>query len=101
MCLGVPGKIIQVAEPGEGRRDALASVDFRGSRVEVSLSLVPTAKAGDWVLVHAGFALTLLDEAEAAETWRWLDEAEVVQDLDRRNASAGGGFGTLAKGSPS
>ncbi len=85
MCLGVPGLIQSVRGGPEGPR--LATVDFQGSRVEVSLSLVPAAGVGDWVLVHAGFALTVLDPEEAAETWRWLDRAEAGRELGR----AGGG----------
>jgi len=83
MCLGVPGRIMEVSPAGADKREATAAVDFQGSRVEVSLSLVPEAKAGDWVLVHAGYALTLLPEDEAAETWRWLELAEVKQEIDR------------------
>lgn len=82
MCLGVPGRVLSVTQPSGGlSRDPVATVDFQGSRVDVSLSLVPEAKVGSWVLVHAGFALTLLDEAEAAETWRWLDKAEVMGEV--------------------
>jgi hydrogenase expression/formation protein HypC len=83
MCLGVPGRILKVAPPSRLSGEAIATVDFQGSRVEVSLALVPEAKVQDWVLVHAGFALTLLDEREAAETWRWLDLAEVKAEVSR------------------
>jgi hydrogenase expression/formation protein HypC len=82
MCLGVPGRILRV-HPADKGAENLAVVDFQGSQVEVSLSLVPAAKEGDWVLVHAGYALTLLDQAEAAETWRWLEMAEVARELGR------------------
>ncbi len=89
MCLGVPGCIQKVAAPGQISGEAIATVDFQGSQVEVSLALVPEAQPGDWVLVHAGFALTRLDEREAAETWRWLDLAEVGDEV-ARSARAGG-----------
>lgn len=74
MCLAVPGKIIEVAGDDDplGR---LAIVDFQGSRVEASLAMTPEANEGDWVLVHAGFALTVLDETEARETWETLQLA--------------------------
>ena len=91
MCLGVPGKVLSIAPAGQVSGEAIASVDFQGSRVEVSLALVPATKVGDWVLVHAGFALTLLDELEAAETWRWLDASEALAEVDR----AGRGEGSL------
>jgi len=73
MCLAVPGRILEVSESSEevitGR---IATVDMQGSRIEASLAMTPEAKPGDWVLVHAGFALAVLDEAEARETWETL-----------------------------
>jgi len=76
MCLAVPGKIIEVAEttddPITGR---IAVVDMQGSRIETSLAMTPDAGEGDWVLVHAGFALSVLDEKEAKETWETLKMA--------------------------
>ncbi len=71
MCLAVPGKILNIRE-GSDALDRVGVVDFHGSQVEASLAMIPEAKAGDWVLVHAGFALTVMDEAEAAETWQSL-----------------------------
>ncbi len=73
MCLAVPGKIVAILEPSGPSRTGI--VDFQGSRVEVGLALVPDVIEGDWVLVHAGFALNRLDEAEALETWHYLKEA--------------------------
>ncbi|HDZ22868.1 hypothetical protein LCGC14_0018860 [marine sediment metagenome] len=78
MCLAVPGKIIDIAQPA-GADPAAAigptgTVDFCGNRVEVSLAMTPEAAVGDWVLVHAGFAITMLDEDEARETWAVLTE---------------------------
>lgn len=80
MCLAVPGKIIEVRE-GDGPVSRVGTVDFQGTRVEVGLSFTPQASVGDWVLVHAGFALNVLDEAEAAETWKYLQEAELVDEI--------------------
>ena len=73
MCLAVPGKIIEI-RPNQDEQvvGSLATVDFQGSRLEVSLAFTPEAKKGDWVLVHAGFALNVLDEAEAMETWKYI-----------------------------
>jgi len=50
-------------------------VDLQGSRIQASLAMTPQADTGDWVLVHAGFAITVLDEAEAQATWDSLREA--------------------------
>lgn len=84
MCLAVPGKIVELKEAA-GALPA-GTVDFQGSRVEVSLALVPEAGPGDWVLVHAGFAISRLDEAEARETWRYLEEAGLLDEPGRRPA---------------
>jgi hydrogenase expression/formation protein HypC len=80
MCLAVPGKVISIAGAGSAPpMGAIGTVDFQGSRLDVSLAFVPEAKVGDWVLVHAGFALNILDETEAAETWKYLEAAEVAE----------------------
>lgn len=72
MCLAVPGKIVDVRDAEPGRPGPQAVVDFQGSKVEASLAMTPDAKPGDWVLVHAGFAITVLDETDAAETFESL-----------------------------
>ncbi len=69
MCLGVPGRIVDV----EGEEfDRRGRVDFVGVVRDVSLACVPEAGPGDWVLVHVGFAIATLDEAEALETLGYL-----------------------------
>lgn len=70
MCLGVPGRITAV-EDGLVR---MGTVDFDGSSLEVCLAYVPEAQPGDYVLVHAGFALSQLDEDQAAKTLEALRE---------------------------
>ncbi len=65
MCLGVPGKILDVRDD---RGTRMATVDFGGVRKEICLAYLPDAAVGDYTIVHAGFALTLLDEASATET---------------------------------
>ncbi len=73
MCLGVPGQILEV------REDVLRMgvVSFEGIRKEICLAYVPDAGVGDWVIVHAGFAISVVDEAEAARVLSWLGELEV------------------------
>ena len=80
MCLAVPGKIIEIRE-GEALSPTgrVATVDFQGSRMDVSLAFADAAGPGDWVLVHAGFALSILDEAEAIEIWKYLEEANLAE----------------------
>lgn len=65
MCLGIPGRIIEAQEGGLMR---MAKVDFGGVAREVCLAYVPGAEVGDYVIVHAGFAISQLDESEAQET---------------------------------
>lgn len=65
MCLGVPGKITEIYEQGGL---TMGKVDFGGVIRETCLAYVPEAKVGDYTVVHVGFALNLLDEAEALET---------------------------------
>lgn len=60
MCLAVSAKIIEI-------QDALATVELRGVRRSASLMLLPEAKVGDYVLVHAGFAMQVVSEEDAAE----------------------------------
>lgn len=79
MCLAVPGKIIETRESESNER--LGIVDFNGSQVEVSLAMTPEAGVGGWVLVHAGYAITTLDEAEARETWDYLREYEGIEGV--------------------
>ena len=81
MCLAVPGKIIEIRKDGDGSIGSVGTVDFQGTRVEVGLAFTPEAQPGDWVLVHAGYALNVLDEEEAIETWKYLKEAQVVDDV--------------------
>lgn len=64
MCLGIPGRVTAVSEGGL----PMGTVDFGGVRREVCLAYTPDAGAGDYVIVHVGFAISLLDEEEAMRT---------------------------------
>jgi len=77
MCLAVPGKIVECTA-GE------ALIDMQGNRMRVSVVLTPDVRPGDWVLVHAGFAITTVSEADALETWSYL--REIVPNADRHAA---------------
>ncbi len=97
MCLAVPGKIVEILDDGSGGAPTVgpvAAVDFQGSRVDVSLAMAPDASVGQWVLVHAGFAIALLDEDEARETWEYLEASgagEMPEQLKADNSSGIGG----------
>ena len=71
MCLAVPGKIIEIYE---NAGLLMGKIDFGGVIREACLAYVPDAKVGDYTIIHVGFALNLLDEAEALETLRLFDE---------------------------
>jgi len=74
MCLAIPAKLEKIDEAaGPLPR---GTVELDGTRTGVSLALVPEVKLGDWVLVHAGMAITVLDPAEAKETYDLLKEME-------------------------
>jgi len=75
MCLAVPGRIVSVLDE-EGAELRRATVDFGGIRKEVSLAFTPEAALGDYVLVHVGFALSVVDEAEAQKIFETLREME-------------------------
>ncbi len=71
MCLGVPGKLVEITEEAGLR---MGKVDFGGVYRQACLEYIPEAKLGDYVVVHVGFAISLLSEAEAAATLEVLDE---------------------------
>lgn len=73
MCLAVPGKILSIE--GDDPLLLQGRVEFAGIVKQASLAYVPEARAGDFVLVHAGFAIALIDEAQALATLAWLAEA--------------------------
>ncbi len=76
MCLAIPGKIVSVT--GDDPLFRTGKVDFDGVAREVSLSCLPQAKAGDYVIVHVGVAISLLDEEEAKKT---LDDFQMIKEL--------------------
>ncbi len=81
MCLAVPGKIVEINEDADPtlRR---AKVDFAGIRKEVSLAFTPEAKSGDYVLVHVGFALNVVDEEEARKVFEHLKQMDELAELE-------------------
>ncbi|HEU5396022.1 MAG TPA: HypC/HybG/HupF family hydrogenase formation chaperone [Verrucomicrobiae bacterium] len=72
MCLAIPGKIESIR--GEDSLTRMGRVNFGGVLKEASLAYVPDAQVGDYVIVHVGFALSRVDEAEAAKIFEYLKE---------------------------
>lgn len=75
MCLAVPGRVVEILEESQPHLRR-AKVDFGGVRKEVSLAFTPEAMPGDYVLVHVGFALSVVDEAEARRIFEYLEKLE-------------------------
>lgn len=85
MCLSIPGKLIEItAELDEVFR--IGIVDFEGIRKEVNLAMTPEAKVGNYVLVHVGAAISIIDEEEAKKTF---DLIKKMGDLDDLNNGSG------------
>jgi len=77
MCLGVPGKVTHIRDD---RGTKMATVDFGGVTKDICLAYVPEARVGDYTIIHAGFAITLLDEASALETLDMMRDVGLLDD---------------------
>jgi len=77
MCLAIPTRIVEL----EGD---VAVVDAMGNRYKAKTTLLPGAKLGDLVLVHAGFAISLVDEEEAKKTWQLIAEINEFQETQNK-----------------
>ncbi len=78
MCLAVPGKILSIN--GEEPTTRTGVISFGGANKEASLAFVPEAKLGDYVLVHAGFAISVVDADEAAQTLDYFRQMGELED---------------------
>ncbi len=78
MCLGIPAKVVQIDDSNLGK------VDYLGTKVKTNFSLLENIKVGDWVIVHAGFAISVLDEEEARETLSLLREISAAQEAEEK-----------------
>lgn len=77
MCLAVPGQILSVR--GEDAYTRAGEVRFGGIVKEVNLALVPEARVGDYVVVHAGFAISILDESEAQQVFEYVRQMDAAE----------------------
>jgi hydrogenase expression/formation protein HypC len=87
MCLGIPGLIVEIVDAEQ----QLATVDVSGIRRTVNIALLDgEAGVGDWVLIHVGFAMSLIDEHQALETRAFLEQlgAPYDEELDELRSSA-------------
>lgn len=79
MCLAIPGQIVSIS--GDDPLVRLGRINFSGIIKEASLAYVPEAKIGDYVIVHAGFALSRVDEDEAVKVFEYLRQMNETDDL--------------------
>ena len=79
MCLGVPGKVLTVEENAQGM--TMGTVSFGGVEKEICLAYVPEARVGDYVIVHVGFAISIVSEEDAAETFEILRRMGELAEL--------------------
>jgi hydrogenase expression/formation protein HypC len=77
MCLAIPARIVELEKD-------VAVVDAMGNRYKAKTTLLPDAKLGDLVLVHAGFAISLVDEQEARKTWQLIAEINEFQETQNK-----------------
>ncbi len=80
MCLAIPGKLVEIALDAQGVR--MGKANFGGIVKQVCLEYTPEVVLGDYVLVHVGFALSKVDEEEAARTYKALEELQQLGELD-------------------
>jgi hydrogenase expression/formation protein HypC len=80
MCLAIPGKLIEIGEDAHGVR--MGKANFGGIVKQVCLEYTPEVQMGDYVLVHVGFALSKVDEEQAAQTYKALEQLQQLGELD-------------------
>jgi hydrogenase expression/formation protein HypC len=82
--LAIPGRVASIS--GDDPIMRVGRIDFGGIVKEINLAYVPEARVGDYVLVHVGFALTLIDEAEAERVYEQLNEIAAIEAAQREAA---------------
>jgi hydrogenase expression/formation protein HypC len=81
MCLAIPGKLVSITDQLD-ETFRYGNVSFEGIIKRVNLSMVPEAKVGDYILVHVGLAIGIVDEEEAKITFEYLKQIGEVSELD-------------------
>jgi hydrogenase expression/formation protein HypC len=86
MCLAIPGRIESIS--GDDALTRLGKVNFGGILKDACLACVPEARVGDYVIVHVGFALSRVDEAEANKIFEYLKQLDELRELENRSEDA-------------
>ena len=83
MCLAIPGKVLSIS--GDDPLTRMARIDFSGVVKQASLAYVPEAQVGDYVIVHVGFALSKVDEAEAQKVFEYLKQMGELGEIEEKS----------------
>lgn len=83
MCLAIPGKVLSIS--GDEPLTRMARIDFAGVVKQASLAYVPEVRTGDYVIVHVGFALSKVDEAEAQKIFEYLKRMDELGELEEKS----------------
>ena len=86
MCLAIPGKVVEM---NASVSPMMGKVNFGGIKKEVCLELVPEVKIGNYVIVHVGFAITMMDEDEAQETLKMIDQMNALENEEKNDSTIG------------
>ncbi len=97
MCLGIPGKVLETYQQ---ESLPMGKVEFGGIVREVCLAYTPEVQAGDYVIVHVGFAISRVDEAEAQEIFSYLDQIDALAQSEEVPPGASGGDRDAARPAP-
>ena len=79
MCLAIPGKVIEI---DTNVSPVMGKIDFGGVKKEICLELVPDVKVGNYVIVHVGFAISIVDEREAQETLKLFEQMQESENKE-------------------
>jgi hydrogenase expression/formation protein HypC len=83
MCLAIPGKVVSIS--GDDDLTRMGRIDFSGVIKQASLAYVPEVQVGDYVIVHVGFALSKVDEAEAQKVFEYLKQMDELAELESKS----------------
>ena len=105
MCLGIPGKVLEIAASEQDGAPRMGKVEFGGITKDICLAYLPEVEVGDYVLVHVGFAISKIDEEEAAEIFSYIQQIGEMSEMhdpfeDRDVARGSQASGSEAETSP-
>ena len=89
MCLGIPGKVIEITQPEQQGGLPMGKVQFGGITKDICLAYLPEAAVGDYVLVHVGFAISKIDAEEAAEIFSYIEQIGELSEIGDASDESG------------